>query len=133
MKSVKTIILSIAMILMVSACVPAPIIVGGVAGSGAVYTTTNDTIKDVFQISKESAFETFIGIFNREDAKIRLSSISDGKIEAVVGVSIVFVDIKPVNENSIKVTIKAKKHIEFVPDKETSVRIYRLFIKEVTK
>ncbi|TCK60773.1 hypothetical protein [Seleniivibrio woodruffii] len=113
-------------------CFPAPLIFAGAAG-GAVYSTTNDTMTDTFVMSKEQAFEVMIGILNKEDAKINVSSIADGKIEAKTATSAIYVRIEPFNAESIKMSINAKKNIELIPDKDTAVRIYRLFIKETIK
>ncbi|MGE4318006.1 MAG: hypothetical protein AB7E96_03780 [Deferribacterales bacterium] len=114
-------------------CVAAPVVVAGAAGGGAVYSVTADTVTDTFTMSKEQAFEVMIGILNSQDAKITLSSISDGKINAQIEKSLVYVSIEQFNADSIKLVINAKKHIEFLPDKDTAVRIYRLFIKETTR
>lgn len=133
MKQIKAVILSIMLLSIFNACVPAPIVVGAVVAGGGTYSITNGTIKDVFNVSKESAFENFVSIIADEEGQVKVSSIAEGKIEAKIGVSLVFITIVPQNENSIKVTISAKKHIELLPDKNTAVRIYRLFIKKVTK
>ena len=131
MKLHKILIVVVAAFVMYS-CIPAPLIFGGAAG-GAVYTTTNDTITDVFTMPKERAFEALIGILNEENAQITLSSIADGKIEARTSTSVVYLTIVPFNADSIKITFSAKKHVELIPDKDTAVRIYRLFIKETIK
>ncbi|PLX65724.1 MAG: hypothetical protein C0602_13415 [Denitrovibrio sp.] len=132
MKHIKNSVLSLVLLFLVSACIPAPLIIAGGAGGGT-YAFTSDHIKDKFDISKEQAFETLIGIITSNDGKVVVSSIADGKIEARIGKSILFVRIKPLNERTIEVSFRAKKHIELIPDKETSIRYYRLFIKEVTK
>jgi hypothetical protein len=131
MKLHKLILIAAAALVMYS-CVPFPIVMGGAAG-GAVYSTTNDSVSDVFTMSKEQAFEAMIGILNRENAQITLSSIADGKIEARTNTSVIYINITPFNAESIKVAINAKKHIELVPDKDTAVRIFRLFIKETIR
>jgi len=130
MNSLKFAVLSAMLMVFISACVPAPLIFGGASG-GAVYSTTSDHITDVFNISKEQAFETMIGLITKEDGSVTVSSISDGKIEAKLGKTLLFVTIKPVDDTSIEVSIRAKKHIELIPDKEASIRIYRAFVKEV--
>lgn len=132
MKHIKSSVLALVMMMLVSACVPAPFVLAGAAGGGT-YAVTSDHIKDTFQISKEQAFETMIGIVASDDGKVTASSIADGKIEARIGKSILFVNIKPLNERLIEVSFRAKKHIELIPDKETSIRYYRRFIKEVTQ
>lgn len=132
MKNIKFAVILTVLILALGACVPAPLIIGGASG-GAVYSTTNDHIKDTFNISREQAFEVMIGILTSEDGKIEESSIADGKIKAKLRKSTVYITIKPVNERATEVAIRAKKHIELIPDKETSVRLYRVFVKEVMK
>jgi hypothetical protein len=131
MKLHKLIFVFTAALVMYS-CIPAPLIFGGAAG-GAVYSTTNDSVSDVFTMPKEEAFEVLIGILNRENAQITLSSIADGKIEARTSTSVIYINITQFNAENIKLAINAKKHIEFVPDKDTAVRIFRLFIKDTVK
>ncbi|ADD68180.1 hypothetical protein Dacet_1410 [Denitrovibrio acetiphilus DSM 12809] len=132
MRKIKLAVMLSVLTFALSACALAPLVVGGAAG-GAVYSTTSDHIKDVFSISKEHAFETMVGIIAGEDGKITLSSITDGKIEARLGDSLLFVAISPLNETSTEVSIRAKKHMELIPDKDTAVRIYRAFVREVMK
>lgn len=124
--------MSVMLLLLVSACVPAPLIIGGASG-GAVYSTTSDHIKDTFNISKEQAFEVMIGIVANEDGRVTISSIADGKIEAKLGKSLLFVNIKPIDDTMIELSIRAKKHIELIPDRDTAVKIYRTFVREVMK
>jgi hypothetical protein len=130
MQRMKLTVMSVMLLLFISGCIPAPLIIGGASG-GAVYTTTSDHIKDTFNISKEQAFEVMIGIVAKEDGSVTVSSIADGKIEAKLGSSLLFVTIKPIDETMIEVSIRAKKHMELIPDKDTAVRIYRTFVKEV--
>jgi hypothetical protein len=136
MKNFRLLVLSVALMSFFSACVPAPLLLVGAAGGaagGTVYSKTNGTIKDIFNISKEQAFETFVGLINNDQGVVIVSSIADGNIEAKVGKSLLFIAIKPVNDMSIEVEIKAKKYNELIPDNDTAVRYYRTFIKEVTK
>lgn len=125
-------LLVVSMLTLVWGCFPAPLLLGGAAG-GAVYSTTNDRITDTFVMSKEQAFEVMIGILNAQEAKINISSIADGKIEAQVDKSLVYINITQASADSVKLAINSKKHIELLPDRDTSVRIYRLFIKETVK
>ncbi len=114
-----------------SACVP--LVIGGASG-GAVYSGTSDHIEDVFSISKEQAFETMIGLITKDEGQIKVSSITDGKIHATIGKTLLYVTITPVDDMTIKVSIRAKKkHIELIPDKESAVRYYRAFVKAVMK
>jgi len=131
MKLHKLFIATVAAFVMYS-CVPAPLIFGGAAG-GAVYTTTNDSVTDVFTMSREQAFEVLIGILNSENAQVTLSSIADGKIEARTNNAVIYITITQFNAESIKINFSAKKHVELLPDKDTAVRMYRLFIKETIK
>lgn len=128
----KAAVFSALLLLMVGACVPAPLLIGAASG-GAVYSVTNDYIKDYFNISKEQAFETMMGIIAQENGEVTSSSIKDGKIVAKIGESNLFIDITPVNDRTIQVVFRAKKRVELLPDKELSVRIYRSFVKAVTK
>lgn len=113
-------------------CFPAPLLLAGLAGGG-VYSITNDTITDIFAMPKEKAFETMVGILTEQEAKITKSSIADGKIEATLGKSELFIRIEQYNADNIKLIINAKKQVELIPDRDTAVRVYRLFIKETVK
>jgi len=132
MKNLRAAIIMLVLLTAIGACVPFPLILAGGTG-GAVYSTTSDHIEDVFNISKEQAFETMIGLITQDDGQVNVSSISDGVIEARIGETLLFVNITPINDMSIKVSIRAKKHIELIPDKDAAVKYYRMFIKEVTK
>lgn len=131
MKLAKTLLL-VSLPALIWGCFPAPLILVGASG-GAVYSTTNDRISDTFVMSKEQAFEVMIGILNAQEAKINISSISEGKIEAQIDKSFVFVNITQASTETIKLVINAKKHVELLPDRDTAVKIYRLFIKETAK
>lgn len=132
MKILKTALISVLLMYVFSACVPAPLILAGASG-GAVYSSTTNSVKDVFNISKEQAFETMIGIIAADDGHISVSSIADGRIEAKIGKSLVVVTIKPINDQAIEVTVRAHKYVELLPDKETAVKYYRAFVNEVVK
>jgi len=121
-----------AVLLLAAGCVPAPLIFAGASG-GAVYSTTSDHITDVVNVSKEEAFEIMIGVITSEDGRVTLSSISEGKIEARIGKSLIFVSLTPLTENSAKLSIRAKKHNELIPDKDASIRVYKKFIKEAQR
>jgi len=130
MRNFKTAVVLAAAMFVLGAC--APLIIGGASG-GAVYSTTSDHIKDNFRISKEQAFEVLVGLITADDGKITVSSIAEGKIQARIGNSFLFVNIKPINDMTIEVSFRAKKHIEIIPDKDTAVRYYRSFVKAVMK
>lgn len=132
MNIIKAAVISALLTLFIGACVPVPLILGGASG-GAVYSTTNDHIKDVFSISKEQAFETMIGLIAAENGQVTKSSMENGNIEAKVGKSLLFVTITPLNERQIEVSIRAKKYNELIPDKDAAVKFYRSFVKEVSK
>ena len=132
MKNLKVATVLLVLFTVMGACVPFPLIVGGASG-GAVYSGTSDHMEDVFNISKEQAFETMIELITKDDGQIKLSSITDGKIQAGIGKTLLYISITPIDDMTIKVSIRAKKHIELIPDKETAIRYYRSFVKAVMK
>ncbi|PLX69775.1 MAG: hypothetical protein C0603_02245 [Denitrovibrio sp.] len=132
MKNLRVAAVLLVLLTVMGACVPFPLFVGGASG-GAVYSSTSDHIEDVFNISKEQAFETIIGLVAKDDGQIKVSSITEGKIQAGIGKTLLYVNITPIDDMTIKVSFRAKKHIELIPDKEASVRYYRAFVKEVMK
>jgi len=131
MKNIKLLILATLFSFVFSGCVAvAPVVVAAGAGAGGVYSVTTDSIEDNFNMSKDLAFETMIEIIKAENGIITKSSIYDGKIEGELISSKLFIEIKAVNDKQVKVKIEARKGMNLLPDKETAVRVHRLFLKE---
>ncbi|MCD8491683.1 MAG: hypothetical protein LRY51_07135 [Geovibrio sp.] len=70
-----------------------------------------------------------LDVLKAERGVIRTSSIAEGKIEAVLPNADVFVFIEDHGLGKVKVTIKARKGLNLLPDKETAVYIYKQFIR----
>lgn len=114
--------------IMTSGCLPAVLIVGAGA-AGATYNVTADGVSDTISITPEMAFETMLDVLRNERGVVRFSSITEGRIEAVLPNADVFVSIVDEGKGKVKITIKARKTLNLLPDKETAVYIYKQFIR----
>jgi hypothetical protein len=109
-------------------CLPAVLLIGAGA-AGTTYSVTADGVSDTITASPEAAFETMLDVLKNERGVIRDSSIAEGRIEAVLPTADVFVYIKSEGQGRIKVTVKGRKALNLLPDKETAVYIYKQFIR----
>lgn len=124
----RTVLFAAVVSLFMYGCLPAVLIVGAGA-AGATYSVTTDGVSDTITASPETAFETMLDVLKAERGVIRTSSIAEGKIEAVLPNADVFVFIEDQGLGKVKVTIKARKGLNLLPDKETAVYIYKQFIR----
>jgi hypothetical protein len=72
-----------------------------------------------------------VDVIKAERGVIRVSSIAEGKIEAVMPESEIFVSIKAEGKGKTKITVKGRKTLNLLPDKESAIYIYKKFLKEI--
>lgn len=125
---IKTLIIAFAASFIMFGCIPAVLLVGAGA-AGATYSVTADGVTDTISANPETVYETMLDVLKNERGVIRHSSISEGRIEAVLPSAEVFVTIVDEGLGRVKIVIKARKNLNLLPDKETAVYIYKQFIR----
>lgn len=108
----------------------APLILGA-TGAGVTYNVTADSVSDTVNAPKEVVIERFIDIIKSENGKVTYASISEGEARGEIGEKYLYLNIKDVDKNKSKFTLRARKTSSLLPDKETAIETYTKLVEGI--